>query len=528
MYGQHGGHNGPSRAQPSQGNWTKDWNFYVAFNKENELTVYLDPETNKREGHDHFTMDDNACVEFCTWLRMNLPQVRPKGGAPLTAVVNMANNRIGDRGVKALTECFLATDVQPRILKLYKNQIAGDGMKALAQMVHDLKGPISEIHLSHNKIDEMGATALVAAIANHPKKVYPRRMPNGKYCPVWLRLEYNLISNHDKLLRFVQQKGISICTETKRAFCGPTFCKVAESGKDCPLLHLYALNHQGEGRAPNGSMALTNGSYPAPGRATQHTTPRGPPPHHHQQQPPSTHRPALPPPQRPLGGGPATRPNMAPNVGGKTPPGGQMPPARGPAAQQSVWQPRPTPAATAAAAAVAAAAPVPVPAPAAPAAPSARPAASPPEAKNPPPTTTTTTTTTHTTSATTSKKDTNRKPPSDDGFGNFGDDDDDGEEDWATPPPPTKPPQKQQQQQQQQGGGAFSGGSTAASASASASASGGGGVGVGEGPLPWVDVDQGGMSVSEIKQAYRDLHRAATQEVDRLTRELRAAKGGRP
>jgi hypothetical protein len=88
-------------------------------------------------------------------------------------------------------------------LRLHMNELDDEAALVLAELVARLPEPLKELHLSHNRITEVGATALLLAIANkqdaaYPSIIYAHRTADKqrltcKVKPLWLRLEQNRI-----------------------------------------------------------------------------------------------------------------------------------------------------------------------------------------------------------------------------------------------------------------------------------------------------------------------------------------------
>mmetsp|Transcript_6176 Transcript_6176/g.15098 ORF Transcript_6176/g.15098 Transcript_6176/m.15098 type:complete len:926 (-) Transcript_6176:161-2938(-) len=207
--------------------------------------------------------NESAMDLYCTWLRSKLSEFRNKHGQDsfqnCNGEIDFSNNNLGDKGVWTLLETLVQNEVQAAVLKLYKNQISDGGVLAICEFIgsNQSTGPVYEMHLSHNNIDDDSALDLLVALQRQSSKYPPRRGPNNsdkgrkesnndnsqeedKPVPVWVRLNQNQVKNPGDVLKSLEQEGVTFCRAHSAADCGPTKCKM----QDCPLLHLYLFTDQ--------------------------------------------------------------------------------------------------------------------------------------------------------------------------------------------------------------------------------------------------------------------------------------------
>lgn len=92
-----------------------------------------------------------------------------------------------------------------RSIRAFKNQIGDEGCAHLAELIISQPFPISEIHLSHNKVSGLGAACVVfaagAAFGVYPYAVQPKCL---KFTGIWMRLEQNDVQAPDALVTAIQ------------------------------------------------------------------------------------------------------------------------------------------------------------------------------------------------------------------------------------------------------------------------------------------------------------------------------------
>jgi len=162
-------------------------------------------------------------------------------------------NECGDAGAaavcRALMQLRAAGTAAVRAVYLWKNELGDAGAISVAQLLEQPsfpgsdRGPIAEVHLSHNNITLVGAEALFAAAL----KRYPRSSQGG-LVPLWLRLEHNAIDleklaprmpPHCRAENRGDRRG-GVQRTVHASNCGVSQC----SQTPTPSLHLHLIENQ--------------------------------------------------------------------------------------------------------------------------------------------------------------------------------------------------------------------------------------------------------------------------------------------
>jgi len=181
---------------------------------------------------------------------------------PISIDLDVSDNELSDgagvqilgwvRNLAAKMHELAGVGVRLRILKLFKNRLADSTCEYLAALLMALTEPIEEIHLSHNEIEQRGFIALLASLALHPKKIYPRQTRLDP-CPCWVRLEHNQVADVEQLLEALSVHpavGLRICfaprcKEDRRPSCTSYHCSIPpESWDKVAHVHLYCVHEQ--------------------------------------------------------------------------------------------------------------------------------------------------------------------------------------------------------------------------------------------------------------------------------------------
>lgn len=132
-----------------------------------------------------------------------------------------------------------------RVLKLHKNKVGDDTCAELASLVWHQAKAVEEIHLSHNEVQQRGLTAILAALAMHPEKAYPRETP-CEDVPCWVRLEHNRVSHVEYVLALLQQEPVKLqfCMAPRREK-GPSCTSFrCQASDNIAHAHLYCVDKQ--------------------------------------------------------------------------------------------------------------------------------------------------------------------------------------------------------------------------------------------------------------------------------------------
>merc|ERR1719434_404382 len=106
-------------------------------------------------------MSEAGMDRYCSWLRARLSSFREDHG-------------LSNQAVWMLLETLAQFEVHAASLKLYKNRISQGGVLAICEFIRTNKraGPVHELHLSHNEIDDESALELLRTL-RHQRTRYP-------------------------------------------------------------------------------------------------------------------------------------------------------------------------------------------------------------------------------------------------------------------------------------------------------------------------------------------------------------------
>eukprot|EP00440_Ansanella_granifera_P057780 gb/GFBE01062639.1/.p1 GENE.gb/GFBE01062639.1/~~gb/GFBE01062639.1/.p1 ORF type:complete len:820 (+),score=170.15 gb/GFBE01062639.1/:1-2460(+) len=126
--------------------------------------------------------------------------------------VDFSQNKLTSSSLRIIVNfCIRCPNL--RVLKVYKNDVDDAGAKELARLLE--KNPtLEEVHLSHNRITAKGVHAMLTAA--------DRWRPDN-LCPLWLRLEQNLVASPTAFIRSVENK-LSVCRRDDERRCTTRHC----------------------------------------------------------------------------------------------------------------------------------------------------------------------------------------------------------------------------------------------------------------------------------------------------------------
>lgn len=125
--------------------------------------------------------------------------------------LDFSSNQLTDEGLRPILElCERCSEL--RVLKLFRNRIGDVGARLLANFFEQCSS-LREVHLSHNRLTEKGIEELVAATQRS------RNRPAG--VPLWLRVEYNSVTDQRLLLRDLEARH-GVCP--RREACSQFRC----------------------------------------------------------------------------------------------------------------------------------------------------------------------------------------------------------------------------------------------------------------------------------------------------------------
>eukprot|EP00929_Paragymnodinium_shiwhaense_P018412 TRINITY_DN12898_c0_g1_i2.p1 TRINITY_DN12898_c0_g1~~TRINITY_DN12898_c0_g1_i2.p1 ORF type:complete len:1268 (+),score=317.17 TRINITY_DN12898_c0_g1_i2:102-3806(+) len=223
-------------------------------------------------------LNDEGMQVYCRWLRQGLQRTKEECNLrslrQLRAEVNFSKNCLSDDAVGRLLQALQRAELHVASLNLYGNCLSAVGIGHVAEYLRSAALPTHQIHLSHNRIDDVAAMDLVRAIAEHPR--YPPRLGRDMPVPVWLRLNNNWIQEPRKVIRKLESvctgNGYGgICLAHNRNVCGPGKCACPTRGGQPPLLHLFSFETQ-DRPMPEPELPLDPTGAPTASAATSGAT----------------------------------------------------------------------------------------------------------------------------------------------------------------------------------------------------------------------------------------------------------------
>ena len=194
-------------------------------------------------------LTEAAMERYCAWLDARLSTVREEHGPQALrrchGDVDFSRNGLNNQAVWALLETLAHHEVHVSVLKLHKNCISQGGVLALCEFLRSNRkaGPVHELHLSHNEIDDESVLELMRTLRDQDRRYPPLRLVDGQetVAPVWVRLHQNRIRDYRGTLDAMDSEGITHCSARSSKGCGLTKC--SRPG-DTPLCHLKFFAEQ--------------------------------------------------------------------------------------------------------------------------------------------------------------------------------------------------------------------------------------------------------------------------------------------
>lgn len=204
-----------------------------------QLVVWAEDQASFRIEQEGVGLSDHTVRKWLVDLHKELGWVKKTH----CSILNLSRNELGDFAVGEIVKFFIKEGIAVKMIKLYKNWISDDGMRALGELLKHSPDPaVQEIHLSHNFISHDGALAVLQAVRE--SKRYPcSRGRDGS--PLWLRMENNNI---------VWDPVIKKLTDWDFAWaCGDTRDSWRQEIDNCPLVSMHrSYHHQNLRGASNG------------------------------------------------------------------------------------------------------------------------------------------------------------------------------------------------------------------------------------------------------------------------------------
>lgn len=192
---------------------------------------------------------------FCACLRKRLgcfkTEQGPKAAKQCQGDVDFSNNGLSNESLWMLLESLAQYEVQASTLNLANNNLSSAGVLALCEFIQNSNGPVHELLLAHNEIDDDSALDLLRTLKESQPRFSLRRQDStqgGHIVPVWVGLSQNIISDPTAVLNVLQNESITYSQDASPA---------PMAKKKCPLLNLYEFQEQS---TANSTLSLTNGS----------------------------------------------------------------------------------------------------------------------------------------------------------------------------------------------------------------------------------------------------------------------------
>lgn len=192
---------------------------------------------------------------FCAWLRRRLDSFKaehgPKAAKQCQGDIDFSNNSLSNESLWMLLESLAQYEVQASTLNLERNNLSSAGILALCEFIQNSNGPVHELHLEHNEIDDETALDLLRTLKETQPRYPLRRQDStqgGQIVPVWIGLSQNAVADPTAVLNVLQAEGITYSQDASPA-------QMAK--KKCPLLNLYQFQEQS---ISNKTPSLTPGS----------------------------------------------------------------------------------------------------------------------------------------------------------------------------------------------------------------------------------------------------------------------------
>eukprot|EP00931_Biecheleriopsis_adriatica_P101390 TRINITY_DN7653_c0_g1_i1.p1 TRINITY_DN7653_c0_g1~~TRINITY_DN7653_c0_g1_i1.p1 ORF type:complete len:1304 (-),score=310.30 TRINITY_DN7653_c0_g1_i1:104-4015(-) len=228
----------------------------------------------KRRNLSDADLKEGLSPELCKAVHEKLAS-QPVRGDMWHLNVDASENAFTGDGMKTLVDFLLSLNHQRsagekgiyvRTLRVFRNNLGDRGAQQVARLVIAQPSPIHELHLSHSRIGQAGAAAILLSFSQNPVQAYPFRLPprNVVWGACWIRMEQNDVPDPSSLLKALEDReGVHVISTASRAaaFFGPGRGPAwATSPEEVPqaVLHIFAGQVAGKGYAKGWSR---QGSY---------------------------------------------------------------------------------------------------------------------------------------------------------------------------------------------------------------------------------------------------------------------------
>ena len=132
---------------------------------------------------------DDMVKRWSEWFKTNLSMLAGGNRKAAGVEVNFSENEITSIGLSHLFGVFQEIGMTVSTLKLHKNMIESED--ALVELLKWKPGRLTELHLSHNRLDTTAAKNIIVAAVFATDEQHAPKYPGRGGTPLWLRLENN-------------------------------------------------------------------------------------------------------------------------------------------------------------------------------------------------------------------------------------------------------------------------------------------------------------------------------------------------
>lgn len=210
-----------------------------------QFVIWSEDQNSFRIEQEGAGINDRTVKAWLAELQKELGPWSKKG--PTCSSMNLSNNGLGDYAVGEIMKFLVKEAIPVLMMKLYKNWISDEGMRAIGDMIKFTPDPVvQEIHLSHNYVTQEGALAIFEAVRESSR--YPcSRGREGS--PLWLRMENNNI---------VWEPVFKMLSEWNFAWAsGDTRDSWRKDSSECPVVAMHRSYHH---QTPPGGTNLDAGA----------------------------------------------------------------------------------------------------------------------------------------------------------------------------------------------------------------------------------------------------------------------------
>ena len=208
----------------------------------------------------HKGFSDDMVKRWLEWFKTNLSMLAGGNRKAAGVEVNFSENEITSIGLSHLVGVFQEIGMTVSTLKLHKNMIESED--ALVELLEWKPGRLTELHLSHNRLDTTAAKNIIVAAVFATDEQHAPKYPGRGGTPLWLRLENNDRINvkglgqelKDALGRKGKNIRKTICEVDGRTACNTGQCVCHATPPAIHLTYLKLFNQLAAGDASGPSV----------------------------------------------------------------------------------------------------------------------------------------------------------------------------------------------------------------------------------------------------------------------------------